>query len=154
MTASRLLGNDQKAWHTFLWKFLSFFGTMFLAQPDRIWIIGHFQVFPELCWARPGHSQSFPEATPVFSWQFSLSQLQKNIPAAWYWHYRVCRNGIDEVTLSACHPPHKLSGNVTMASKKETCKKKNYSEAEIDVLLMEEQMRAKTLFESLSGGVG
>ena len=46
---------------------------------------------------------------------------------------------------------HKLS--VTMASKKETCKKKNYSEAEIDVLLMEEQMRAKTLFESLSGGV-
>src|SRR4029434_220230 len=46
---------------------------------------------------------------------------------------------------------HKLS--VTMASKKETCKKKNYSEAEIDVLLMEGQMRAKTLFESLSGGV-
>ena len=46
---------------------------------------------------------------------------------------------------------HKLS--VTMASKKETCKKKNYSEAEIDVLLMEEQMRAKTLFKSLSGGV-
>ena len=40
-----------------------------------------------------------------------------------------------------------------MASKKETCKKKNYSEAEIDVLLMEEQMQAKTLFESLSGGV-
>ena len=38
---------------------------------------------------------------------------------------------------------HKLS--VTMASKKETCKKKNYSEAEIDVLLMEEQMRAKIL---------
>ena len=36
---------------------------------------------------------------------------------------------------------HKLS--VTMASKKETCKKKNYSEAEIDVLLMEEQMRPK-----------
>lgn len=46
---------------------------------------------------------------------------------------------------------HKLS--VTMASKKETCKKKNYSEAEIDILLMEEQMRAKILFESLSGGV-
>src|SRR4029434_4195327 len=46
---------------------------------------------------------------------------------------------------------HKLS--VTMASKKETRKKKNYREAEIDVLLMEEQMRAKTLFESLSGGV-
>src|SRR4029434_3742499 len=46
---------------------------------------------------------------------------------------------------------HKLS--VTMASKKETCKKKNYSEAEIDVPLMEEQMRAKTLFKSLSGGV-
>ena len=46
---------------------------------------------------------------------------------------------------------HNLS--VTKASKKETRKKKNYSEAEIDVLLMEEQMRAKTLFESLSGGV-
>src|SRR4029434_9286817 len=45
---------------------------------------------------------------------------------------------------------HKLS--VTMASKKETCKKKNYSEAEIDVLLMEEKMWAKTLFKSLSGG--
>ena len=45
---------------------------------------------------------------------------------------------------------HKLS--VTMASKKEF-KTKSYSEAEIDVLLMEEQMRAKTLFESLSGGV-
>src|SRR4029434_10431865 len=38
-------------------------------------------------------------------------------------------------------------------SKKGTCKTKNYSEAEIDVLLMEEQMRAKTLFESLSGAV-
>ena len=46
---------------------------------------------------------------------------------------------------------HNLS--VTNASKKETRKKKNYSEAEIDVLLMEEQMRAKTLFESLSGGI-
>ena len=46
---------------------------------------------------------------------------------------------------------HKPS--VTVASKKESCKTKNYSEAEIDVLLMEEQMRAKTLFESLSGGV-
>ena len=46
---------------------------------------------------------------------------------------------------------HKLT--VTMASKKETRKKKNYSEAEIDVLLMEVQMRAKTLFKSLSDGV-
>ena len=46
---------------------------------------------------------------------------------------------------------HNLS--VTKASKKETRKKKNYSEAEIDVLLMEVQMRAKTLFRSLSDGV-
>lgn len=39
-----------------------------------------------------------------------------------------------------------------MASKKER-KKSNYSEAEIDVLLMELQMRGKVLFGSLSGGV-
>lgn len=32
-------------------------------------------------------------------------------------------------------------------------KKRNYSEAEIDVLLAEVQMRAKTLFGSLSSGV-
>ncbi|XP_050971720.1 nuclear apoptosis-inducing factor 1-like [Labeo rohita] len=40
-----------------------------------------------------------------------------------------------------------------MASKKKR-KKSNYSEAEIDVLLMELQMRGKVLFGSLSGGGG
>ena len=38
--------------------------------------------------------------------------------------------------------------SVTMASKKETCKKKNYSEAESDVLLMEDSESSEFLLYS------